>query len=362
MNLTNLRKAIQHNCDISDARDNGIYSICMLVLKLRNLYKWENNLDPWVEPEPAVLLDWIDAKEQYWEEINGRSYVDLPTHGGLSQPFDLESVNSSLKDTTLMYGAGYGRSMKSIFFLAEIITKKEVDGCPVVILGKEHVRELASPFAMLQDGQIIIKRESLRFFFWDQMQEIRSSCKASLHHALKSFHLITDGKLDNKKFKAGLDAVVDHEIPFFIYHEIGEMRETTLDSESVKKIIRLFPNSVIEFVVRSLKDILADTHPQGMLKFIIAEKRDSSLGFYVGFLDGLRRLLFPEMVEAFTEFLKDNDWRHFEKARAISRAKNIALAEKLMELCADIDNTSEETIKEHLNKNILLPLGLDPQN
>jgi hypothetical protein len=27
-----LLKIIKHNCDISDARDNGIYSICTLVL------------------------------------------------------------------------------------------------------------------------------------------------------------------------------------------------------------------------------------------------------------------------------------------------------------------------------------------
>ena len=38
---------IRHNCDISDARDNGIYSICNLVLKLRNLYKWEHAIEPW---------------------------------------------------------------------------------------------------------------------------------------------------------------------------------------------------------------------------------------------------------------------------------------------------------------------------
>ena len=62
----NLHQAIQHNCNISDARDNGIYSICTLVLKLRNLYKGENGLEPWDEPDSPILLDWIYAKENFW--------------------------------------------------------------------------------------------------------------------------------------------------------------------------------------------------------------------------------------------------------------------------------------------------------
>jgi hypothetical protein len=73
-----LTGTIRHNCEISDARDNGIYSICTLVLKLRNLYKWEHRLEPWDEPESAVVLDWIAAKENYWETIAGEEYRPLP--------------------------------------------------------------------------------------------------------------------------------------------------------------------------------------------------------------------------------------------------------------------------------------------
>ena len=74
-------QTIQHNCDISDARDNGIYSICTLVLKLRNLYKWEHGIEPWAEPEPADLLDWIEAKENYWETLAEKDFLPLPVNG-----------------------------------------------------------------------------------------------------------------------------------------------------------------------------------------------------------------------------------------------------------------------------------------
>ncbi len=61
--LTPLIDAINHNCAVSDARDNGIYSMCTLFLRLRNLYKWEHGKLPWQEEEPAILLDWIEKKE-----------------------------------------------------------------------------------------------------------------------------------------------------------------------------------------------------------------------------------------------------------------------------------------------------------
>ena len=85
-------KDIQHNCNISDARDHGIYTMCTMVLKLRNLYKWENDLQPWQEPEPADLLDWIEAKENYWPTIADKSYRHLHINGCTYLPDDTASL------------------------------------------------------------------------------------------------------------------------------------------------------------------------------------------------------------------------------------------------------------------------------
>ena len=352
-------RAIQHNCDISDARDNGIYSICTLVLKLRNLYKWEHHVQPWNEPEPGDLLGWIDEKEQYWETITEQEFQSLPMNGEEVDPYDLVTVNNSLHEPGLIYGAGYGRSMKSIFFLAEIDDHYTVEGCPVHILGAEKARELSSPFAMLQDGTIIIRREPLRFFFWDHIQEIRSSSKASLHHALNHYGILNNCQLDQGKFRDRLDDLVDREIPIFVYHEVGEKLQKTLDSRTLKKIISVFPDSVFELVARGLKDILADTHPQGMIRYIVEEKRDASLGFYVGFLAGLRKELFPDIIEVFDEFLKTGDWQLIEQARVSCRERNSRLAEKMVEIASGLDSEPAERVQYQLSEEILAPLGLD---
>ncbi|MCB2184639.1 MAG: hypothetical protein KQH63_21660 [Desulfobulbaceae bacterium] len=354
-----LTQTVQRNCDISDAKDNGIYSLCTLVLKLRNRYKWEKNIEPWNEPESADLLDWIEERENFWETISDKAYTPLAVGHDTFTPWDSAGINKRLENTGLIYGAGYGRSMKAVFFLAEKLREETVEGCPVIVLGKERATELASPFAMLQDDVIYIRRSPLRFFFWDHIQDIQSSSRTSLHFALDQYGLLENGKLNQPEIRKKLDGIVDFETPIFIYHEVGEMLQDTFDSTTMKTIVSNFPHSAVELVARSLKDILADTHPQGMISFIIREKRPTSLAFYVGFLDGLRKVLFPEIIEAFPQFLQSKDWNIIEDASERCRKKNLKLADTMCDIAKLIGHQPHSLIQERFNKEILCPLGLD---
>lgn len=350
---------IQYNCDISDAHDHGIYSMCSMVLKLRNLYKWERGMEPWEEPESADLLDWIEAKEQYWEQLNSTPYRQLPLGDKQVSPQEIEQINQVFATDGLFYGAGYGRSMKTVFFLARLLTEKEIEGCRVVILGEELAKEMASPFALVQDGVIIIRREPLRYFFWDQVQELRSSCRSSLRHAYEHYGIMQNGDLDHGRFREILDSIVDEEMNLFIYHEVGEIVQTHFDSATVKSIISRFPSSAIEFVCRAVKDVLADTHPRGLLAYIIREQRDATLGFYVGFLDGLREKLFPEMIEGWQFYLESGDWLSIEQARRKCWENNRELADQISIIAQLIGTDTDEQVASAFNTRILAPLGLD---
>jgi hypothetical protein len=342
MNNDSLHKTVKYNCDVSDARDNGIYSICTLVLKLRNLYKWENGLDPWQEPDSPVLLDWIAAKEEYWETLQDKEFMQIPLNGEEVDPFLLSEIK------------------KAVFFIAEILEEKEVQGCPTLILGNEKARELSSPFAMLQDDKIYIRREPLRFFFWDQIQEISPSCRISMQQALAGYGMLREScSLDREKLIHDFDSMIDQELDIFIYHEVGESQEILPDGDILKKIVSQYPASVLELVVRSVKDILADTHPKGLLKHIINHEKKSSLGFYISFLDGMRKHLSPEIREASKQFWEKNDWSQIEKARQEVRKKNKRVAELLQEMCCRLDKgDSPDEVKRWAEKNILIPLGL----
>ena len=354
-----LTRAIQHNCDISDARFGAGYSLCTLILKLRNRYKWEQGLQPWDEPEPAVILDWIEAKEEDWQKIGGQAYQELPVNGTAADPYDLMAVNSWLTKHNLYYGAGYGRSLKAIFFLAEVRDRLRVAGCPVLILGRELAREISAPFALLQDDLIIIRHEPLRFFFWDQVQELQASTRLPLRHALR-FHGVvgSDLTLDQQAFRDKLDTIVESEIPIFIHHEIGELRETGLGRAALQALVAAFPDSPIELVARGVKDILADTHPEGMLSFILQERRTASLSFYRGFLDGMRKLLFPEIGPAYRQFREDDDWAGISRARDRAREANLDRAAILQAAVRDLATIGSGPVGERLKAELLTPLDL----
>jgi hypothetical protein len=357
--LQSLCTMIKHNCEVSDARDHGIYSMCSMVLKLRNLYKFEHGLEPWEEPESADLLDWIDRKEARWDALTEQPFQDLAINSAAVDPFEVAQVNAALAETGLYYGAGYGRSMKSIFFLAEVLGRRIVEGCPVTVLGNERVREMASPFAMVQDNEIIIRLDPLRFFLWDHIQELRSSCRSSYRYTLQSYGLLKDDALDQESFRMMLDQIVSTETEMFIHHEVGEMLQDTLDSRVLRTIIGRFPSSVIEFVCRAVKDILADTHPRGVLSYISREEKDSSLGLYVSFLDGLRQKLFPEIAVAWERFVDTGEWAGVEQARQQCRSRTLALGQEIARIEEMFEAESDVQIQARFNERVLQPLGLD---
>jgi hypothetical protein len=354
-----LESIIQHNCNISDAQGSRMYSLCTLFLRLRSYYKWEKGLEPWDEPESHELIEWIEAKETSWQDLEDQEFLPIKIGGRTFDPFHPEPVNRYLPANSMVYGAGYGRSLKPVFFLAEKLHEKIIDGCLTFILGREMNRELAAPFAMLQDGVIYIRREPFRFYLWDQINDIRPSGKCGLRYALQCHELIDrNDRPDRTSLMTVFDSIVDQEMDIFIYHEIGEMREDAMDRELFRRIVAAFAGTPVELFVRAVKDVLADTHPAGMLNHIIRHGKKTSLGFYVTFLDGLRKLLSQEIADAFHAFAAETDWDIIERARQECRRRNRERVDRLVAICRHLDERPLESIRKELEKELLLPLGL----
>jgi hypothetical protein len=355
----NFSRTVQRNCDISDAAHCGIYSVCTLVLKLRQLFKWQHGIEPWQEPEPREVLAWIDEKENGWDRILADEFAPLPVNGGMVDSFAVEAVNRELRGAGLYYGAGYGRSLKPVFFLAEIIAETEMEGYPVAILGRELARELASPFAMAQDGHIIIRRDPLRFFLYDQIREVRCSGREPLGHSLRRYEVAAeDGRPDPRLLAERLDAIVEGEMDMFLHHELGEMRISPADRELTRKIALFFPGSAIEFAARAVQDLVADTGTRGLLGYVLEERKETSLGFYVAFLDPLRRALFPEIGPAAAAFFRTGDWEPIEEAVAAGRRRNLARSATIRELCREMHEEDRDRLAAELEEELLRPLGL----
>lgn len=344
------------NCDITDSHHAGLYSICGLALRLRDLYKWEKGLDPWVEKDSSEILEWIGNKEQQWDQLTEKPLNDITILGNKYDPFDSSGINSVLESHGLFYGGGYATSLRPTFFLAPIENKKEINGFTVFILGRELARDLLTLPALSQDNCILIRRESAKLFVWDKMFYIKKSGRHALRFALENFGL---KEQNSKAIQRSLARIVGSETETYIYHELGEIQDTVFDRDIWRKIIAAFPHTAVELLARTVKDLLADTNEYGTLRFITQERKIASLAFYVAFLEGLLKEIFPEITKAFQVFTQTLNWSVIDQAvtSGYNTAKQYAEAIEFIYQEGRRKNDNKWAKKE-ISRQLLEPLGI----
>ena len=311
--LKSLTRQVLQNCDISDAYHAGLYSICGLALRLRDLYKWEKQLPPWEERDSSEILDWIEAKETRWEALAENEYTEISLFGQSYDPFDSDGINAVLEPHNFYYGAGYAHSLKPTFFLAEIDNITRSNGFNIYTLGRELARDLLTIPAMSQNDSVLLRQASANLFLWDKLFYIKKSGRPALNFALDNLGIADrDATLLRQHLPDIFRAVKDT----YIYHELGEIQDTTFDRQSWREMVAAFPFSPVEFIARALKDLLADTNEYGTLHHIIQQRQTAGLAFYVAFIDGLAKEFFPEIADAFQAFTVSEDWQIIEQAVA----------------------------------------------
>lgn len=304
-NAHDLARQVRRNCMISDARFAGLYSVCELVMRLRDLYKWEHSLAPHDEHEASQILDWIGRKETLWEDLQETEFMDLSIDGERIDPFDTENINRLLAPMGLFYGAGYAQRLKPSFLLATIERKTAIKGHPVIILASELARDLLTLPALTQDSTIVIRKAAVGLYVWDQMLYLSQSGQSYFQFALSACGI------PEKEFglrRHCLPKVISAQRDIFLYHELGELTDTDFDRRLYRDIIATLPHTRTELLVRTVKDMLADTCPEGTLSHIVRSRQTAALGFYTAFLDGLRKKLFPEIRTTCACFMRNGDW------------------------------------------------------
>ena len=356
MDLGDVTEQILRNCHISDARHAGLYSICGLALRLRDLYKWEMGLPPWQEGEPSQLLEWIGKKEEVWDHQAEEDFTDIVISHHAYDLFDSAAINAVLEPHGLFYGAGYVYGMKPTFFLAPIEEVDLVAGHRVYILGKELARDLLTVPALSQNGSVVIRKESAKLFLWNQIMFLKKSAR----HALQfSLHRLGLKNQSSDMIRKHLDILFNTDMARYIHHELAEMEDRDFAPDIWREIVSAFSHTPIEILARAVKDLLADTNQQGPLIYLIRERNEPCLGLYVAFLDGMVKALFPEMGEAFLRFTREGDWNVIEDAvsKGHSRAKTRAVA-----LChiygAGKQNNDLKGAAKEIEERLLAPLGV----
>jgi hypothetical protein len=353
LDFEELKAAVKKNCDISDARYWGSYSICGLLLSLRNLFRHEKGIRPWEAVPQEAISSWIAAREAWWQQIEGGEFAGLSVGGRQYGPFDLEGVNRQLAGDKILYGAGYGVYGKPSFFLAELLSSESVEGYDVSISGCEFTRDLAVYPAMLQDTAIFVRREALVALLWDKLEEIRlSRHKGALRYAFSQFGITPEEDLSESLYSR-VWQIAERETGVYIRHEIGEAVEGNRLGGRWRDLLSGRFNRRVEIYLRSVKDVLSDTSEKGMLKYIIENEKKGALGFYLSLMGGFRSALFPEILELFPDFTVKEDWLRVEKARKSGYEKARALAEKVLEIFRlQGDNAGEVIERELIDKGL----------
>jgi len=312
-------EAIRTNCHISDARHAGDYTLCVYLLKMREYFRWENNI-PFSTPLPQQeLSDWLTQREAHWETLEDKSLETVPVPGGEHDPFDTTAINADLNDRGFAYSSGYGRNLKPVFFFAELERREQHEGYTLIVAGEEYARDLAAPPAMNREQTIYIRRESLRRMLWEKVEEWRWNQPANaMRSAIRCYDF------DNAAERS-LEEMTETELHTALLHEIGEVEAGKRLGGEWEEMLAAMSPSKAEIMLRAVRDNLADCLVT--LPALLQTAKPAALHFYIGNLSNMRKTLFPALVSAYDDWTVSGNTRNLQAlaARASGHWQSLAL-------------------------------------
>jgi hypothetical protein len=349
---------VQANCRIAAAGQVGYYSLCGMLLRLRQLYKWEQGLLPWQEGDPKAVLDWIEAQEEAWTDLEDSGFQQLNWQEKKVDPFAVAELNALLEHVGLAYGAGFTYGQAPMCFLGELReTRKRLD-LTVLIMGPELARDLDAAPALRQGSLIYLRTEPLAFYLWDNLSDPTKQNNLFLKIALAArdidlVELLRQPEAYEDRFKTLLWSQGEA----MISHEIGEAREPALQ-EALPRLIEQFPHSRIERWVRALKDALADLNDWGRLAHFLKQRDLPGFALLLAWRPGFYPYLIPELEPAFWALQQTRDWGVVEQARQTALERLRRTARELDGVLEELAGTLTEALAKELDKRFIKPLGL----
>jgi hypothetical protein len=343
--MTELQNTIQTNCHISDALHAGNYTLCIYLLKMREFYRWETQKPFAIRISKDEVSEWLVEREQLWDSIEDNEFSHLCIDGQKIDPFETQQVNELINRHNLVYSGGYGMLGKPVFFLAELQRKQQYDDYTLYISAKELARDLAAPPGMVQGKNVFIRRESLRRFIWEKVEESEFyNNENPLARTLECYDF-------KNKPDESLDKMTDAEVETVLYHEIGEIKAGQLLGEEWEDMIASLPRSQAELMSRAVRDNLADA--LSTLPMMMKNAESASIHFYFANLSSMRKLIFPSIMNSYKEWLKSGDKSPIKKLINKSEKHWLNIAQSLMKTHKKHAEKSYPHMENLINNNYL---------
>jgi hypothetical protein len=282
---------------VSDAFYAGNYTMCVFLLKMREYYRWEQGIPLTEELNRKDVGGWLVARERIWDDIKNQEFNPLPARDGSSiDVFDTDAINEQLLSDNYVYSSGKGLYSKPHFFVGDLEKQDQIDDVTILVSGHEYARDLVAPPSMYRDKTIFVRKESLRRYLWERIEEWRFQKSKDQHPIGRSL----DSYGNRHDLERVLDEMTDNETESLILHEIGEARAGDLLGPEWEEMLATFPRTRFEFQARAVRDLLADSLVT--LPALLEQKNDSSLHIYFANLSGMCRHMAPGLDAAYQKW------------------------------------------------------------
>ena len=343
--MSDLKATVQKNCHISDAQFAGNYTLCIYLLKMREFYRWETQQTYGSKIPRDEIGTWLTEREQQWDDLENEDYKDLNINGTQINPFETQLANNLLNKQNLVYSGGYGMLGKPVFFLAELERKQVFDDYTLYISSRELARDLAAPPGMMQEKNIFIRRESLKRFIWEKIEESEwYNDENPLARTLKYYDF-------KNKPDESLEKMTDAEVETVLHHEIGEIKASQLLGTEWEDMIASLPRSQAELMSRAVRDNLADA--LSTLPMLMKHAEPASIHFYFANLSSMRKLIFPGIMNSYQDWIKSGDKSPIKKLITKSESHWLNIATSLMQLHKKHGDNCHSPMETLVNRNYL---------
>ncbi len=340
-----IKSSVQSNCHIADARHADEFSLCIYLLKMREYYRWEKQLSFSDVLSKEQVGPWLTEKETLWEQLEAAEYQDVVIGKNKFHQFDTESINKLLVPQGYVYSGGLGYQCRPVFFLARLLKHYQYSHYQVYIADTELARDLAAPPAYTLGNTIFIRRESLKRFIWEKVEEWNwRQQNSALNRAMKHYDYHSNPL-------HVLEQITDNEIESVLLHEIGELKANDLLDDAWNEMLTIIPRSQAEMMARAIRDHIADG--VSTLPVLLEKQREDSIHFYFGNFQSIRQKLFPKLYSAYTQWVTDKqvDKLFATVEKGVSHWSHIA--DDIVNIYKQYGDQSAHYIEQHVEANIL---------
>ncbi|MCK5813229.1 MAG: hypothetical protein KAH03_03180 [Cocleimonas sp.] len=344
--LKHLIKTTQTNCHIADARHAGDFTLCVYLMKMREMYRWEQKASFNNVIEVDDVGDWLTSREELWDELEEQDYLPLEIEGQSFEAFDNEKINALLNPKGLIYSAGLGIRCRPHFFIGDLKQHYQRDGIDIFISTREYARDMAAPPAMMQGNLVFIRNESLRRMLWEKVEEWRMSpIDSPLGRAVAAYDF--EGNVE-----LALDKMADVESALIIEHEVGEVQAgKLLGDQQWNEMLNTLPRSAAEIMLRAIRDNLADSLTT--LNKLLETDSPASIHFYFGSLTAMRKKLSPQLRASYESWYQSGNPSAIAEHIEVSRQHWERIGKACLQLFSEQGKEATGDIEKLVEKNIL---------